>query len=93
MAFGAVSASAGAALSRARRPRRQTTFLSGNAGDGVFREQRRPSARVGGGLRPAGQALNAMSFAIVFALRAVPMTPRRFSNHPACSFDPPMPSG
>lgn len=33
------------------------------------------------------------SLATVFALRAVPVTPSRFSSHPACSFEPPMPSG
>ncbi|MDF2991828.1 MAG: hypothetical protein K0S37_2342 [Microbacterium sp.] len=47
----------------------------------------------GGAQRGGRQALRATSLAIVFAFRAVPVTPRRFSNHPACSFEPPMPSG
>ena len=40
-----------------------------------------------------GHRLISTSLATVFALRAVPVTPSRFSNHPACSFEPPIPSG
>ena len=50
-------------------------------------------ARACGRVRGRGQALSATSLATVFALRAVPVTPRRFSNQAACSFEPPIPSG